>query len=181
MSLLPGAPQRGEDARDEAFSRVFAHRSMLHAYISALVRDPVMVEDTLSDVVIEIVHSWDRYDKALPFANWARGVARRVAFANLRRRGRAEVGLSDSALEAFASALDALGDQAALESRKERLRGCMEKLSATNRDLLHMRYFDELTSEAIAERLGRSVGAIYTAFSRIHAALLRCLQEREPA
>lgn len=170
-----------EDGRDHAFSRVFAHRSMLHAYIAAIVRDPALVEDTLSDVVIEIVHSWERYDPALPFPNWARGVARRVALTNLRKRGRAEIGLPEQTLEAFGAALDGLGDQTALEARKERLRHCLEKLTQSSRDLVQLRYFDELAPDAIATRVGRSVGAVYTAFSRIHAALLRCLQEGEPA
>jgi len=172
---------RNETSHDEAFSRVFACRSMLHAYISALVRDPALLEDTLSDVVIQIVRSYDRYDTALPFPNWARGVARRVALANLRKRERAEVTLPEEALEAFGAALDRLGDQSALESRKARLRECLDILTPGNRDLIQLRYFEELGPEAIAARVARSVGAIYTAFSRIHAALLRCLQHKEPA
>jgi RNA polymerase sigma-70 factor (ECF subfamily) len=171
--------QRAAAGKDEAFARVFAHRSMLQAYLTAVLRDPVLVEDTLSDVVIEIVHSYERYDPRLPFGNWARGVARRVALTNLRKRGRLALGLAEDALEAFEAALDALGDQAALESRKARLRGCLERLTPGNRDLVQLRYFDELGPEAIAQRVGRKVGAIYTAFSRIHAALLRCLQEQE--
>ncbi len=154
---------------------------MLHAYVSAMLRDPVLVEDTLSDVVIEIVHSYDRYDKTRPFAAWARGVARRVALTNLRKRGRVELGVPDEVLEAFSAALDGLGDQAALESRKLRLRECLAKLTPANRDLVQLRYFDELRPELIASRVGRKVGAVYTAFSRIHAALLRCLQEGQLA
>ncbi len=154
---------------------------MLHAYISAIVRDPALAEDTLSDAVIQMVHAYERYDQNLPFPNWARGVARRVALANLRKRGRAELSMPESALEAFESALDALGDQTALEERKQRLSECLQKMTESSRDLVQLRYFDELGPEVIAARVGRSVGAIYTAFSRIHAALLRCLQEREPA
>ncbi len=171
---------RNETSRDDAFARVFAHRSMLHAYISALVREPDLREDTLSDVVVQIVHSYDRYDPTLPFPNWARGVARRVALANLRKRGRTEVALPEGALEAFGAALDELGPQTMLESRKERLRECLETLAPYSRDLVSLRYFEELDLQAIADRVGRSMGAIYTAFSRIHAALLRCLQAREP-
>jgi RNA polymerase sigma-70 factor (ECF subfamily) len=166
-------------AREEAFARVFGHRLMLHAYLSAIVRDPVLVEDTLSDVVIAIVRSYDRYDRTLPFAPWARGVARRVALANLRKRGRLSLGLSEDALVAFESALDQMGDQAALEARKERLNGCLGRLTDSNRELIHLRYVKELGPEQIAQKVGRSVGAIYTAFSRIHAALLRCVQRQE--
>jgi RNA polymerase sigma-70 factor (ECF subfamily) len=175
LGAVPGAPSAGA----EAFALVFPHRSMLHAFLSAMLRDPPLVEDTLQDAVIELVESFARYDRALPFGPWARGVARRVALANLRKRGRLAVGLSGDALQAFEQALDGLDDQGALESRKERLRACLERLSASNRDLVHLRYFEELRPEAIAARLGRSVGAIYTAMSRVHAALLRCVQAEE--
>jgi hypothetical protein len=33
----------------------------------------------------------------------------------------------------------------------------------------------------MAQRLGRSLGALYTAFSRIHASLLACLQKADNA
>jgi len=152
---------------------------MVRAYIYAIVRDPDMVEDTLSDVMVEIVRSWDAYDSTLPFGPWVRGVARRVALKRLYKRGRWEVSLPDDVLESLGEAMDQIGDRAIMESQKQQLQRCLGKLSENNRELVRLRYFDELRPEAIAARVGRSVGALYTAFSRIHAALLRCMEKAE--
>src|SRR4051812_32402992 len=84
---------------DQAFLSVLAHRTMLKAYILAIVRDTHLAEDTLSDATLAIVHSWNRFDKDQPFAPWARGIARRVALANLRKFRRPMVEVDDDVLE----------------------------------------------------------------------------------
>jgi DNA-directed RNA polymerase specialized sigma24 family protein len=50
-------------------------------------------------------------------------------------------------------------------------------LSGRNRELVRLRYFEEQRLDAIAEQSKRSMGALYVAFSRIHAALLRCMEQ----
>src|SRR5947207_9934740 len=72
-----------EQPHEEAFRQVLAHRTMLKAYVQAIVRDPSLAEDTFSDVTLEIARSWGRFDASRPFERWARGIARRVALANL--------------------------------------------------------------------------------------------------
>jgi hypothetical protein len=49
---------------------------MLKACVQAIVRNPTLAEDTFSDVTLEIVRSWERFDQARPFEPWARGVGR---------------------------------------------------------------------------------------------------------
>jgi hypothetical protein len=66
-------------AHEDAFRRVLAHRTMLKAYVQAIVRDPVLAEDTFSDVTFEIARSSHQNDPTRPFQRWARGVARRIA------------------------------------------------------------------------------------------------------
>jgi hypothetical protein len=61
--------------------------------VHAIVRDPFLAEDTFSDVTLEIARSWDRFDPTRPFEPWARGLARRVALANLRKHNRPVRGL----------------------------------------------------------------------------------------
>jgi RNA polymerase sigma-70 factor (ECF subfamily) len=160
-----------------AFSHFFTHRAMLRAYLQAMLRDRDLVDDTLSDVAVEVARCWENYDPALPFGPWVRGMARRLALQRLRGRRRVELGLPDDVLESLGVAMDQLGDLAALEGQKQQLRVCLEKLSGNNRELVRLRYFEEQRLEAIATRSNRSIGALYTAFSRIHAALLRCMEK----
>ncbi|MBN1675234.1 MAG: sigma-70 family RNA polymerase sigma factor [Kiritimatiellae bacterium] len=174
---MPAEERDFQESYEQAFRQVIAHRTMLKAYIQAIVRDPVLAEDTLSDVTIEIARSWARYDPARPFPNWARGVARRVALNALRGLGKRPATLDPEVLEAVGSEIDACGGEARLESRKRLLRRCVAQLSEPNRRLVQLRYFENQTYEQIADAVRRSVNALYVAFNRIHEALSRCIRE----
>jgi len=163
---------------EDAFRQVVAHRSMLMAYIRAIVLDPDLAEETLQDVSVEIVRSWDAYDPSRPFGNWARGLARRVSLANMRKRRKRPVALGEDVLEAVGTDLDWLGDQTQLDARKEALRGCVEELSEPNQRLVRMRYFENRSYREVAETVSRSVEALYVALSRIHRALHKCVERR---
>ena len=167
-----------ESAQETAFRQVMAHRTMLRAYIGAIVKDPDLAEDTLSDVGIEIARAWGKYDAARPFAPWARGVARRVALANLRKSGGRPVLLDFDVLDAVGAQIDALGSESAFESRRQALHVCLERLSERNGDLIRLRYFENRTVREIAARVKRTTEALYMAFSRIHAALSECVERR---
>ena len=167
-----------QHSHEEAFRSFLAHRTMLMAYIRAIVHEPNLAEETLHDVSMEIVRSWDRYDSSRPFANWARGVARRVALANLRKSRKEPALLGAEVLEAVGTEIDALGDEAHLEARKQALRECLERLARASRRLVRLRYFENRSYQEMAETVARSVEALYVAFSRIHRALHDCIQER---
>src|SRR5262245_66410727 len=99
-------------AHDEAFVQVLAHRTMLKAYILAIVHDPHLAEDTLSDTTLAIARSWEKFDRHLSFAPWARGIARRVALAILRKASRLIMGLDEDVMESLDSDFRALRNEA---------------------------------------------------------------------
>jgi RNA polymerase sigma-70 factor (ECF subfamily) len=164
---------------EAAFRLVIAHRSMLKAYVNALIRDPVLAEDTFSDVILNIVRSWDRFDPEKPFAVWARGVAYNVAMVNLRREGRQKLLIDGIVLEWVGDELDKAGDEALLARRQLALSHCLDKLSSAEQRLLHLRYFENLSYQDIAEDIGKRVGSVYTVFSRLHRMLSRCVARQE--
>lgn len=167
----------GEQPMEEAFRQVLAHRTMLKAYVTAIVRDPVLAEDTFSDVTLEIARSWERYDQTRPFETWARGLARRIALTNLRKKGRQPCELDEEVLEAIGTELDQSGDEAELEERKAALERCLERLSLANQQLVRLRYFENRSYQQVAHGIGRSVGSLYVAFNRIHRALASCVEK----
>jgi RNA polymerase sigma-70 factor (ECF subfamily) len=164
-----------EQPCEEAFRQVLAHRTMLKAYVTAMVRDASLAEDTFSDVTLEIARSWQRFDRGRPFESWARGVARRVALANLRKHSRQPVQLDEEVLEAIGAELDQAGDEAQLEVRKQALQHCLTGLSASSREMVRLRYFEQQSYTQVSSALGRNVGALYVAFNRIHRALAHCI------
>ena len=162
----------------DAFQAFMACRTTLKAYCLAIVRDPDLAEDVLSEVGIAINDSWERYDRSRPFGPWARGVARRVALKALRDRGRRDVALDDEALESVAATLESMGDENAFERRRAALRSCVERLSGSDRRLVELRYFDGLSCSDVAARVARSLNAVYVALHRIHQALASCIEAR---
>jgi RNA polymerase sigma-70 factor (ECF subfamily) len=163
---------------EEAFRLVLAHRTMLKAFIKSHVRDPILAEDVFSDVILEIVKSRARFDQERTFGPWARGIARRVALASVRREHGQPRLLDATILEGIAAEIDALGGEGELDRRKEALRQCIQRLSEANQRLIRLRYFENQPYEAIARLVEKSVGAIYVIFSRLHHALAVCV-ERE--
>ena len=152
------------------------HRTMLAAYIRAIVHDRDLAEDVLSDVSVEIVRSWGRYDPSRSFPAWARGVARRVALATLRKHHRQPALLDAGVLEALGATIDAYGNEARLAERRRVLHQCVEKLPERDRELVRLRYFENRAYGDIAQIVERTVGALYAAFSRVHKALRDCVQ-----
>jgi RNA polymerase sigma-70 factor (ECF subfamily) len=150
---------------------------MVRAYLHAILHNEDLVDDTLSDVAVEVARCWEVYDPTMPFGPWVRGIARRLALKRLRRRRRITLGLPDDVVESLGAVMDQLSEGVALDARKRQLRRCLEELTDRNRELVRLRYFEDLRLDAIAERSQRSVGALYVAFSRIHAALLRCMEQ----
>lgn len=170
-----------QDPYEEAFRHVLANRTVLLACVKAIVRDPHLAEDTLSDVTMEIVRNWEKYDPSRPFSPWARGVARRVAMANLRKASRMITTLDEEVIELLGAELEARGGESLFERYKDQLNKCLSRLSDNARRLVVARYFDELTYDELSAAEKRSNGALYVAFTRIHQSLARCLRRQPPA
>jgi RNA polymerase sigma-70 factor (ECF subfamily) len=151
---------------------------MLKAYVKIIVRDPVLADDTFSDVTLAILRSWRRFDRNRPFSPWARGIARRVALATLRAQAKRPCVLDHSILDSIAYEIDKAGEEVDLATRKEALRHCLKRLSEKNQQLIRLRYFEDRPYADIAAAAQKTVGALYVVFSRLHKALLRCV-ERE--
>lgn len=153
---------------------------MLLATVKAIVRDPHRAEDTFSDVTLEIVRCWNSFDQSRPFGPWARGLARRVALANLRKAGREITTLDAEVIELLGSEMEHRGGESLFEQYKTRLGECLEKLSENARRLVRQRYFEQRSYLELAAGENRSVGSLYVAFTRIHQSLARCLKRQQP-
>ena len=166
------------ESHEEAFRAVLANWAMLNAYLRAIVRNPHLLEDTLSDVALAIARSWPNYDKARPFGPWARTIARRVALENLSRHGIRPVLLGENALEALGAEIETLEDEGLVEMRARALQECTDKLSEGSRQLVRLRYFENRSYREISESIDWTLEALYVAFNRIHKALSECVQRR---
>jgi RNA polymerase sigma-70 factor, ECF subfamily len=91
-----------------------------------------------------------------------------------KRRGRDRLQFSDEFVATVDERRNNLLDS--LERRRAALDGCLEKLREPDRRLLQLRYADGGTVKSAAQRVGRSVDAVYKALNRIETLLVECTQ-----
>ena len=165
------------DSRQErAVALLLSHRAMLLGYVVSIVRDPDLAEDVFQNVAVVVLDKAGAVARDEDFPAWARRVARLESLTALRKRKRAPELLDHSVLEMLEGHWSAT-ETAPAPARKA-LRECVERLSPYARQLIHMRYVEDLSALAVAERLNRSPNTIYVALSRTYRHLAGCVQRR---
>jgi len=163
----------------EPFRSLVAHQEMLKAFLGSVVFDKGQVEETLSDVNLEITRCWDQYDPSRPFGPWACGVARRVALHHSAKLKAQHALLDIDTVKDMARNFNEVGEDLELTHRRHcALRLCLRQLSVKNQELIRLRYYEDRTYAQISLAIGRAVGALRTAFFRIQKVLGGCVKQR---
>ena len=141
----------------------------LKAYLLAASGDPHAAEDLFQEVWAVLWELSDRYDPARPFRAWATGVARVQVLKWRQRLARSREVLSVETISVLA---DTAAEQTTEgEADREALESCLLDLEEPMREVLRLRYAESLPVARIAERIGKSVGAVEMALVRGRRAL----------
>jgi RNA polymerase sigma-70 factor (ECF subfamily) len=171
-----------EDERDVvAKGRVFlglflkAERRIF-AYILTLLPHLADAEDVLQEVSLTMWEKFDEHDPPEDFTSWGFRIAYNRVLHYRRGRQRNRVIFSERMLEQVAETMADQAMSVRLDSRREALNDCIEKLAKRDRDLLAERFKEGATPHSTAQHIGRSVDAVYKALARIRKALIECVQ-----
>jgi RNA polymerase sigma-70 factor, ECF subfamily len=182
--VMPDTRQPVPNERVEEFVRLLGqYQRRLFLYVLSLVPRWNDAEEVMQETHLVLWREFERFEIGSNFLAWASRVAFHQVLAWRKRRQRDRLQLSDAVLELVVE--EATRDADALEERAAALTGCIEKLPDQQRDLLRLRYTNELSIEEVARRAGRTVEAAYRALSRIRQTLHECvsrslLQEGHP-
>lgn len=164
-------------SRDEGVRLLLSRRSELIAYLYTYVRDLHIAEDLFQDVTLRMVdHHAEIVDADKAFA-WARRVARNRAIDWLRSEKHRPRPLDPDALEF----LEQEWDQSPKHDGNDMLDAvshCVGRLTPRSRQMVEMRFKNEMTAKEISETSGRKVQSVYVAFSRIYTTLGDCIKRR---
>ena len=168
-----------ETDRNESFVRIFAaNQRRIHGFIMMLVPRAVDADDIFQEVSLELWRKFDGFTIGTDFVAWANQFSRFLVlkhFAKQRRLGR--LVFDERLLELLA--VEAASATTHADDRLDALRHCLENLPTKSKNLLAMRYESGLKScREVAARMGRSADAVYKALSRLHDALLECIEGR---
>jgi RNA polymerase sigma-70 factor (ECF subfamily) len=175
-SVFLGAGSSDNDRQRDAFARLFAqHDRWLFAYLVSLLGSSAAAEEVFQEVCVVLWREHDTFQLGTDFVKWVSVIAHHQVQRYRRERRRIGPQLSDTVVEMLSR--DAVERVDLLESRRDALRGCLQKLSPTDRHLVEQCYGDSRQSfKMAAEQLGRPVNTVYKALNRIRRALYQCIE-----
>ncbi len=154
-----------------------AHDRALSLYVYGLVPRDAEAEDILQQTKMLLWKHFDDFQPGTNFLAWARKTAFHQVLTHRRKKKREHVPLEEEALEALGAAVADLAAEA--PARHEALRVCVARLPAEHKQLIQLRYFQELEIADIARQIQRTEGAVYRALSRVRMTLMECVQKQE--
>lgn len=175
-SVFPGAGSSDNDRQRDAIARLFAqHDRWLFAYLVSLLGSSAAAEEVFQEVCVVLWREHDTFQLGTDFVKWVSVIAHHQVQRYRRERHRIGPQLSDTVVEMLSR--DAVERVDLLESRRDALRGCLQKLSPSDRHLVEQCYGDSRQSfKMAAEQLGRPVNTVYKALNRIRHALYQCIE-----
>lgn len=117
----------------------------------------------------------DDYQPGTNFGAWAYKIAYYYVCTYRKRQARQKVVFSDELVEQLSASAVPVAEKT--DRRQDALPHCLEKLPTADRELVRVHYEAGAITRATAERVGRSLKAVYYALNRIHMNLLECIQQ----
>jgi len=169
---------RADDStRHEDFVRLFAvNHQRLFAYIMAMVHDRADAEEVFQETSLMLWREFPNFRPQAEFMPWACAIAFNQMRKFWRQRKRDKHTFSMALLEDLAK--ESVEMEGELESRRRALSECMKQLPQRDRRVVELYYGVKTTAEAVAEKLGKSVHAIYKSLNRTRRRLFDCIARR---
>lgn len=159
----------------EALSEIYqAYFPRIYQYCYLQLSNAHVAEDVASDVMLHVLEAIDRYSyRGTPFAAWVFRIARnRVIDHHRRSSRRPQAELTDTLPSA------AEGPLQLVERGQEysAVRAAIDRLTEEQRQVIVLKFIEELDNNAIAVVLGRSLGAVKSLQHRALVAMRKTLQ-----
>jgi len=181
------AVQKGDP---EAFASLLGrYQNRLYRYLLRWVHEPAASEDLFQQTWMRVLRHIGRFDAKRNFDAWLFAVARNIAIDYLRRRrpSSLEEPVGDDVSLSGILATGAPGplDQVLRSEKIELVRKALESQPPVYREILSLRFEEEMKLEEIAQVLSVPLGTVKTrlarALERLRTALLQMLQEEAPS
>lgn len=163
------------------------YQNRLYRYLLRMVRNQAEAEDLFQQTWVRVAEKIRRYDASRNFEPWLFALARNLAIDHLRRIRPESLDepLADSATGETAAAKLASGERPPIDGilqreRANRLNGALETLPVVYREVLTLRFEEEMKLEEIAEVLGTPLSTVKTRLRRALARMREALESRYP-
>jgi RNA polymerase sigma-70 factor (ECF subfamily) len=169
----------------EALAPLLAqYQNRLYRYLLRLVREPATAEDLFQQTWLRVVERIRQYDPRRSFGAWLFAVARNLAIDYLRRTQPESLDEPLPSGELPAERLAAAGrgalDAVLQRERSGRLGTALAGMPAIYREVISLRFEEEMKLEEIAEVLTVPLSTVKTRLRRALEGLRRTLEARYP-
>lgn len=163
--------QTGDEAAFEELVARYAPR--IRYYLRKMLRDASHAEDAVQETWIEVLRNIGRLQDAAAFPSWLYRVARDRAFRHLRKSGRVPLPLEDADL-----ANDAEADPIVSAEEAAAVHVALDALAPEHREVLVLRFLEDMTYEAIADVTGNPLGTVRSRLFYAKRALREVLERK---
>lgn len=153
-----------------------SHDRELRRYIAMFIPRRDCVEEILQQTAVMLWEKFGEFDREREFLPWATRFAYFEVLNFRKNQARNRLVFSDDVLAALEQTHNELESE--LQQRQVALRGCLEKLTASDRTLLARRYDDSSTIKSLAEETGRTVKTLYRRLDRIRESVAACVERK---
>jgi RNA polymerase sigma-70 factor, ECF subfamily len=151
------------------------YQPRLYGYILSLAGSPDAANDVLQDVNIVLWKQSSQFEPGSNFKAWSFRIAHFQYMAYRQKRLREKILFSDELISRLAAEAKEVDD--AFEQRSMLLERCLERMPPRSREMIRLRYADELNVNQMAVKLQRKSNAIYQILFRARRRLIDCVQK----
>ncbi|QDT59349.1 ECF RNA polymerase sigma factor SigR [Stieleria bergensis] len=168
-----------DDKRYRALKAALECRTELLAYARSLLGHYATADDVVQEAMLVVVKKYDQFQEGTSMLAWCRSIVR-IEVMRAKQRRQRERTLADRLLD---DAIDAAFDEFQtarrhdeVESWREALRCCLERVPERGQGVLRARFADELSYQQIGERIGMTIEAVRKALFRLKKQVRSCVE-----
>lgn len=171
-----------KNGSEEAFTTlVERHTKKIHTTIYLIVKDQYLAEDLLQETFVKVVNTIKsgRYNEEGKFLPWVTRIAHNLAIDNFRRAKRYPTIVMEDGSSVFNSlefSEDSIESKQIKEDTHALLRDLIKELPDSQREVLMMRHYMQMSFQEIADTTGVSIN---TALGRMRYALINLRKKME--
>lgn len=164
-----------KEGNEEAFEELLnRHKSRIFTTIYLIVKDSYVAEDLLQEVFIKAIKTIKegRYNEEGKFLPWITRIAHNLAIDNFRKEKRYPTVILEDGSRVFNTmefSEDSIESQQIKQDTHSKLRRLVQELPESQKEVLIMRHYMEMSFQEIAEATGVSIN---TALGRMRYALI---------
>lgn len=159
-----------------AFEQLYNnHHGGVYGYLRARLLDAATADDLTQEVFMRAFKMIKRFDTAYRIQPWLLGIGRNVLREHIRRiHRRKEVHWTELCLDLE----NAMGEEDPWSDVMQYLPACINKLGESARQAIHWHYMGGTRLQDVADRLGRTHGAVKVLMVRARQSLKRCVESQ---